>query len=46
MVAILLAVSLHEAMIRIRAYAYTHDRPLGDVADNIVARNIVLETDS
>lgn len=46
MVAILLGVSLHEAMIRIRGYAYAHSRPLGDVADDIVARNIVLETDS
>ena len=46
MVAIQLGVSLHEAMIRIRAYAYAHNRPLGDVADDIVARTIVLEMDS
>jgi hypothetical protein len=46
MVAVQLGVTLHEAMIRIRAYAYAHNRPLGDVADDIVARNIVLETDS
>ncbi len=46
MVSIQLGVSLHEAMIRIRAYAYAHDRPLGDVADDIIARRILLETDS
>jgi hypothetical protein len=46
MVAIQLGVSLHEAMIRIRAYAYAHNRLLGDVADDIVTRTIVLETDS
>ena len=46
MVAMQLGVTLHDAMIRIRAYAYAHNRPLGDVADDILARNIVLETDS
>lgn len=46
MVAIQLGVSLHEAMIRIRAYAYAQNSPLSDVADDIVARTIVLETDS
>lgn len=46
MVAIQLGVEIHEAMIRIRAYAYANDRPLSDVADDIVARKLVLETDS
>jgi GAF domain-containing protein len=46
MVAVQLGVPLQEAMIRIRAYAYAHNRPLSDVADDIVARKIVLETDS
>lgn len=45
MVAVQLGVHLHEAMIRIRAYAYAHDRPLSDVADDIVARRLSLETD-
>ena len=46
MVAIQLGVGLHEAMIRIRAHAFAQNRPLGDVADDIIARTIVLETDS
>ncbi|MEO5709802.1 MAG: GAF and ANTAR domain-containing protein [Nocardioidaceae bacterium] len=46
MVAIQLGTGLHEAMIRIRAYAYAHNRALSDVADDIIARNIVFETDS
>jgi len=31
MVKVHLGVSLHESMVRIRAYAYAHSRPLGDV---------------
>lgn len=46
MAAIQLGVGLHEAMIRIRAHAYAHNRALGDVADDIITRKIVLETDS
>jgi hypothetical protein len=46
MVTVQLGIHLHEAMIRIRAYAYAHDRPLSDVADDIVARRVALETDS
>lgn len=46
MVAVQLGVSLHEAMIRIRAYAYAHGCSLSDVADDIVARRLALETDS
>lgn len=46
MIAVQLGVGLHEAMIRIRAHAYAQNRPLGDVADDIVARKIVLERDS
>lgn len=46
MVAVQLGVHLHEALIRIRAYAYAHNRPLSDVADDIVARKLALETDS
>jgi hypothetical protein len=46
MVAVQLGIQLHEAMIRIRAHAYAQNRPLSDVADDIVARRIALETDS
>ncbi|WP_223164090.1 GAF and ANTAR domain-containing protein [Nocardioides mesophilus] len=46
MVAVQLGIRLHEAMIRIRAYAFAHGRALSDVADDIIARKIVLETDS
>ncbi|WP_344147451.1 GAF and ANTAR domain-containing protein [Nocardioides koreensis] len=40
-----LGVSLHEAMARLRAYAYAHERPLGEVAADVVARRLVLEPD-
>jgi hypothetical protein len=46
MIAVQLGIHLHEAMIRIRAYAYAQNRPLSDVADDIVARRVALETDS
>lgn len=46
MVSIQLGVDIHDAMIRIRAHAYAHNRPLSDVADDIVARKLVLDTDS
>jgi len=46
MVAVQLGVDLHEAMIRIRAYAYAHGCSLSDVADDIIARRLALETDS
>ena len=46
MVKIQLGVSLSEALVRIRAYAYAHDLRLNHVADDIVARRLVLETDS
>ena len=46
MVAIQLGIALHEAMIWIRAFAYAQNRPLSDVADDIVARRLALETDS
>ena len=40
-----LGVSLEEAMARMRAYAYSHDRRLGDVARDVVARRVVLDRD-
>jgi hypothetical protein len=45
MVKIQLGVSLAEAMSRLRAHAYTEDRRLADVARDVVARRLVLESD-
>jgi hypothetical protein len=46
MVAIQLGIPLDEAMIRIRAYAYAQDRALSDVADDIIAGKLTLQTDT
>jgi hypothetical protein len=46
MVMVQLGVSLAEAMARLRAYAYAHNRRLSDLASDIVARRVVLEADS
>jgi hypothetical protein len=40
-----LGVGITEAFIRLRAYAYAHDRPLGDLARDIVARRLRLGPD-
>jgi GAF domain-containing protein len=40
MVSIHLNVSVGEALIRLRAYAFGNDRPLGDVAKDVVARRL------
>jgi hypothetical protein len=45
MVHIQLGVPLAEALTRLRAYAYAHDRSLSDVAADVVARRLVLESD-
>jgi hypothetical protein len=45
MVMIQLGVPLGEAMARLRAHAYVHDRTLGAVARDIVARELLFETD-
>lgn len=45
MVQVQLGVSLAEAMVRLRAHAYAEDRPLNDVAADVVARRIVFEPD-
>jgi hypothetical protein len=45
MVTIQLGVSLAEAMVRIRAHAYASDRPLSEVAADIVARRLRLDTE-
>jgi hypothetical protein len=46
MVMVQLGVSLAEAIARLRAHAYAHDRRLSDLACDIVARRVVLEADS
>jgi hypothetical protein len=45
MVMIQLGVSLAEAMSRLRAHAYAHERRLGDVARDVVARRLEFEPD-
>jgi hypothetical protein len=40
-----LGVGIAEAFIRLRAYAYAHDRPLADLARDIVARRLRLDPD-
>lgn len=43
MVSVQLGVSLAEALLRLRAYAYAHERPLHEVTAEIVARRLRLE---
>lgn len=45
MVMMQLGISLVQAMARLRAYAYARDRPLHDVAADVVARRVVLVDD-
>jgi hypothetical protein len=45
MLMIQLGVTPGDALARMRAYAYLHDRPIEDVADDILARRIHLEKD-
>lgn len=45
MVSVQLGVSLAEAMVRLRAHAYAHDRPLNEVAADVVARKVIFEPD-
>jgi hypothetical protein len=40
-----LGVPLGDALARLRAHAYTHDRPLQDIARDIVAGRLRLEPD-
>ncbi|MGK9269407.1 ANTAR domain-containing protein [Williamsia muralis] len=44
MVAAQLAVSADEALDRLRAFSFRHNRPLNDVADDVVARRMNLRT--
>lgn len=46
MIMVQLGVSLPEAMARIRAHAYAHDQQLGEVAEDIVAGKLALESDA
>ncbi len=45
MVQVQLGASLVEAMSRLRAYAFSHDRPLYEVAADVVERSVVFEPD-
>lgn len=45
MVQVQLGTSLHDAMARLRAYAYARERPLSEVAADVVARRLVIEPD-
>jgi hypothetical protein len=38
-----LGVTIAEAFVLVRAYAFAHDRPLAAVAADIVARRLVLD---
>ncbi|WP_250009783.1 GAF and ANTAR domain-containing protein [Actinoplanes sp. M2I2] len=44
MVAVQLTVPVADALARLRAYAYAEDRPLGDVARDVVARRISFDS--
>jgi hypothetical protein len=42
-VSVQLGVSVTEALIRLRAYAFSHDRLLAEVAEDVIARRLRLE---
>ena len=46
MVMVDLGVGVDEAMARLRAHAYAVERPIADIARDIVAGNLILERDS
>jgi AmiR/NasT family two-component response regulator len=46
MLTVQLGVSITEAFARLRAYAYSEDRRLADVASDIVARRLRLHPDT
>jgi hypothetical protein len=46
MLTVQLGVSISDAFVRLRAYAYSQDRRLAEVASDIVARRLRLEPDS
>lgn len=46
MVMVQTGLSLVEALVALRAYAFSHDRPLADVARDVVTRSLRLDQDS
>ena len=46
MVQVQLGIDLAEAMVRLRAYAYAEGRAVSEIARDIVARRLVLESDA
>ena len=40
-----LDISAEDAFVRLRAYAFAHRRPLGEVARDVVARRVVFTPD-
>jgi len=46
MVSVQLEVSVGQALIRLRAYAFGNDRPLTDVARDVVARTLRFDAQS
>jgi AmiR/NasT family two-component response regulator len=46
MIHVQLGVDVNEAMARLRAYAFAHDRSVRDVAADVVARRLQLQGDS
>jgi GAF domain len=45
MVAVQLGIRVADALVRLRAHAFAYDRPLRDVADDVVARRLRFDTD-
>ena len=43
MVSVQQGISITEALIRLRAYAFSNDRLLADIAEDVVARRLRLE---
>jgi hypothetical protein len=46
MVMVQLGVSIEEALVRLRAYAFARGRPLGEIAGQIVERRLRLAVDN
>ncbi|MGX1912594.1 ANTAR domain-containing protein [Streptomyces phaeochromogenes] len=45
MISVQLGVTMEEALLRLRAHAYSSERPLGEVADDVVARRLRFNDD-
>ena len=46
MVAVQLGISLAEALVRLRGHAFVVDRPIGEIAEDVVAGNLRFDPDS